>query len=133
MKGQPQVLVVDNDKNILAAFRVSLAGRGCRPIICSNAADALSKVNRLRVDVVVTELHLDGLVESGFAFLTNLRHAHPHLPIIVISYQLDAEVEKRLKSIGINAFFPKPLELRSLKRTIKSLLMSGGGHGSRKP
>lgn len=126
MKAQPKVLLVDNDKNILAAFRISLGREGYRTIASSDAPDALSKVNRLQVDVVVTEIHLNGSMESGFAFLKNLRHAQPHLSIIVVSNQLDAHVEERLKSLGINVFFSKPLELRSFRRTIKALLMSRG-------
>lgn len=122
MKARPKILVVDSDKNILAAFRISLAGGGYRPVVCSNPEDAMSKLRLTPIDIVVTELHLNGFVDLGLAFLTALRDTLPHLPIIVMGDQLDAPLEKRLESLQIDAFFSKPIELRSLKRKIKSLL-----------
>lgn len=122
MKARPKVLVVDNDKNILAAFRLLLAGKWFRPILCNNAKDALSKVICSHVDCVVAEPHLKGAMESGLEFLTNLRHARPHLPIIVITYELDSDLEKRIETLGVNALFPKPVDLHSLERRISSLL-----------
>jgi DNA-binding NtrC family response regulator len=124
MKARPQILVVDNDRNILAALRISLAAEGYRLIICCNADEAVKKVNRLRIDAVVTEIRLNGLAETGFAFLADLRHLLPRVPVIVISNQWDIELEERLKLLGINVFLPKPLELRSLKRTLKAMLVS---------
>ena len=126
MKAHPKILVVDNDRNILAALRLSLTAECYRLIGCSSAAEALNKLQRGNVDLVVTEIHVNGVVESGFTFLTTLRHDTPHLPIIVISNCLDRDVEKRLISLGIKAIFSKPLELRLLRRTMRTLLIGSG-------
>lgn len=122
MDTRHKVLVVDNDKNILAAFRIFLTGEGYRPLVCSSVEDALRMINLHRIDLVISEIHLNGHIESGIHFLTNLRHKLPHLPIIIISNQIDDAVEQRLKSLGINGLLAKPIELRVMKRTIKSVL-----------
>ncbi len=115
--------MVDNDRNILAALRISLAADGYRAVVSSSAIDAFRKLNRRRFELVIADIHLDGLVDSGLAFLTDLRYRVPHLPVIAISNSLDGETEKRLKDLGIRDFFSKPLELRSLKRALRSLLL----------
>lgn len=122
MDTRHKVLVVDNDKNILAAFRIFLTGEGYRPLVCSHVEDALRMINLHRIDLVISEIHLNGHIESGIHFLTNLRHKLPHLPIIIISNQIDDADEQRLKSLGINGLLAKPIELRVMKRTIKSVL-----------
>ncbi|MBI4547142.1 MAG: response regulator [Ignavibacteriae bacterium] len=126
MKAKPRILVIDNDKNILAAFRISLTGGGYRPLVCSpargGAEDALRMIHRHRIELVISEIHLNGHNESGLRFLTTLRHKLPHLPIIIVSNQIDDAVEQRLKSLGINGVLTKPIELRVIKRTIKAVL-----------
>ncbi|OGU61999.1 MAG: hypothetical protein A2315_13580 [Ignavibacteria bacterium RIFOXYB2_FULL_35_12] len=79
-------------------------------------------ISRHRIELVISENYLNGHIESGLLFLTNLRHKLPHLPIIIVSNQIDDAVEQRLKSLGINRLLAKPLELRVMKRTIKSVL-----------
>lgn len=122
MRSQPRVLVVDSDENILAALRISLGNTGYRPILCTKAADALSKVSHLQVDIVIAEFHLDGSAESGSAFLIDIRRMVPDLPIIVIGSDLGTEVRSRLASLRIHSFLSKPFELRLLKRVIRSVL-----------
>jgi len=122
MDTRHKILVVDNDKNILAAFRIFLTGEGYRPLVCCNTEDALRMISRHRIELVISENYLNGHIESGLLFLTNLRHKLPHLPIIIVSNQIDDAVEQRLKSLGINRLLAKPLELRVMKRTIKSVL-----------
>lgn len=89
MDTRHKVLVVDNDKNILAAFRIFLTGEGYRPLVCSNTEDALKMISRHRIELVISEIHLNGNIESGLLFLTNLRHKLPHLPIIILMMQLN--------------------------------------------
>jgi two-component system response regulator GlrR len=122
MDTRHKILIVDNDKNILAAFRIFLIGEGYRPLVCSNAEDALRMIDRYRIDLVISEIHINGHIESGLLFLTNLRHKLPHLPVIIVNNQIDGAVERRLKSLGINGVLTKPIELRVIKRTIKSVL-----------
>lgn len=131
MDTRHKILIVDNDKNILAAFRIFLTGEGYRPLVCSNADDALRMISRHRIELVISEIYLDGHIESGLRFLTNLRRKLPHFPIIIISNQIDNEVEQRLKSLGINRLLPKPLELRVMKRTIKSVLILSKSQNSK--
>ena len=122
MDHRHKILIVDNDKNILAAFRIFLTGEGYRTLVRSNAEDALRMIHRYRIDLVISEIHLNGNIESGIHFLTNLRDKLPHLPVIIVSNQIDGAVEQKLKSLGINGVLTKPIELRVIKRTIKSVL-----------
>lgn len=132
MNAKPKILVIDNNKNILAAFRISLADEGYRPVVCSNIPDALRLIEKERVDLIISEIHLNGLLETGIAFLTKLRHDKPEIPIIVISNQLNRDIDKRLTSLGVKAFFSKPLELRPFQHAVKTLLTGSNNIGSKR-
>lgn len=122
MRSQQKVLFVDENGNVLSAYRISLAGEGYKPVICSSVADALRKMNRQRIDIMVSEISFDGLTELGFALLTNIRSKFPHLPIVVVTQPLDNKMEQKLKSIGVDGLLSKPVDLKVLKRKIKSLI-----------
>lgn len=124
MKAAPTVLVVDSDRDSLAALQIALAFEGYRITSCRTTKEAIRYASRSCVDAVVTEIRLNGSVEAGFDFLAALRILMPQVPIVITSNQWDAELEERVRSMGIRALLKKPMELRLLRRTLKTALMA---------
>jgi len=122
-KTQPKILVVDSDRDTLAALRISLGGEGYRLVVSSSPSEAFRHLESEKYELIITEVRLYGFLEIGLEFLTKLRHRMPNLPVIVIGSPLDPQIEKRLRDLQIHHYFTKPFELQSLKKNLRSLLL----------
>jgi DNA-binding NarL/FixJ family response regulator len=89
-------------------------------VLVGSAADgagALGKVVKLRPDVLVTCVGMDGFSEF-------VRRAHEKVPgmrIVLVNVYDDAEVDEILRSGGVDAFVPAFKLSENLGRTIRQL------------
>ena len=124
MSHSPRVLVVDDDENIVRAFRSFLKKEQCLMDGASNAEEALSKLDRTEYDLVITDIRMEG--QSGVTLSLRIKHHHPEIPIIVITGYPDLISEEEVKKLGADYFFLKPLELHKLRKAIRQCLALNG-------
>jgi two-component system response regulator FlrC len=125
MSSQRKVLVVDDDENIRAAFSDLLKREQCSMIAAASAEEAVAKLTRHHVDLVITDVRLKG--QSGATLLLQVKAQWPDLPIIVITGYPNSISEHDAKVFGARFFFVKPLELSTMREAIRSCL--GIPHG----
>ncbi len=126
-----KVLVLDDDVNILSAFRDFLTSEGCEMIAASNPNEALRIIEEQRVDLLITDVRLQS--SSGVTLFLNARISHPQLPVIVITGYPESIDESTLKSIGADYLLIKPLELERLRQVVRACLRQrnlGNSHRS---
>ncbi len=70
-----EILVVDDDETMCAAFRRFLEADGHRPIIASNAEDAMKAVNDEHPDLVFLDVRMPGV--DGLDVLRRIREIDP--------------------------------------------------------
>lgn len=117
---KPRVLVVDDDANILSAFRDYLRRKNCSMIGISDAELAFNKVERQYFDLLITDVRLN--FQSGVTFLLRAKEVRPNLPVIVITGYPDSVSNNDLKAYGANYILFKPLELGQLDKAIDRCL-----------
>ena len=116
------VLLLEDDSALSTAL-ISIVG--CHlPTIRVSHADSVEQawgvLDRGRVDLVITDLHLPGL--DGIAFIRRIRVRGWQRPVIVISgYGLDAVTEVR-EMLQISAVVAKPFEVTALLICIAAAL-----------
>lgn len=120
MRHSPRVLVVDDDDNILLAFRSFLKKEMCSVDAASSAEEALSKLKRFTYNLVITDIRMGG--QSGITFSLKVKHRYPEIPVIVITGHPDLITESEVKKLGADYFFLKPLELEKLRKAIRECL-----------
>ena len=120
MLHQPKVLVVDDDENILSAFRGFLKTEGCTMLAARSAEEARKQVEQSHVKLLITDIRLKG--QSGVTFLLHMKGRQPDLPIIVVTGFPDLITEADLKTYGASYFFLKPLELDKLREAVRRCL-----------
>jgi two-component system, NarL family, invasion response regulator UvrY len=81
-------------------------------------AEAFRSVNRLRPDVVVSEI----MRPQDLGFIRELRRRHPHLPILVFSMQDEAVFGARAKKAGACGYLMKHAGGDELVRSIRAVL-----------
>jgi len=116
----PNVLVVDDDENILSAFRDFLRRENCSAVIASSAEEALKEMDRHTIDLVITDVRLKS--QSGITFFMRLKSRRRDLPVIVITGYPNLIGEEEVKALGAEYFFLKPLELDKLREAVRRCL-----------
>ena len=130
MSHLPTVLIVDDDVNILSAFKGFLKKEGCNVIASMNADDALRILESHEVHLVISDIRLK--YESGITLLIRIKQLRPTLPVIVITGHPDLITETDVRLYGADYYFRKPLELGPLRGAVRECLqpssVSSGRH-----
>ena len=101
------ILVVDDDPAIRRVVRRVLEGVGHRVSECTNGHEALDLFQRVRPDLVITDMHMPG--GDGQVLSDGLRRAGlPHPKIIVFSGSGEEDLVAIATAIGAVATLGKP-------------------------
>ena len=117
------VLIVDDAEQCAETLEVALFGLSGVDIIAAESAErALQLMGERRVCAMITDLHLPRM--SGFDLIRRVREqpGYTQIPIVVISGDSDPGTPERLRSLGANAFFPKPYSPSAVRKKLETLL-----------
>jgi len=117
VEAKKRVLIVDDERSILAVLRIKLKVSGYDILTASNGEEALDLVKSARPDLMLLDVIMPGM--DGFEVLEKLR-AFSELPVIVISAR--SENGEKALSLGANDFLAKPLDVDEMVRKIRGLL-----------
>jgi two-component system, chemotaxis family, chemotaxis protein CheY len=94
----------------------------CDVRMVTSAQEALTLAETVPLAAVVTDLHMPRI--DGFELIRRIRAEarFASIPILVISGDSDAETPRRLRSLGANAFFPKPFSPNAVRQALEQLL-----------
>ena len=114
------LLVVDDDKNTRLFLTALLEEAGYTVTAASNGEEALEKMDRAHIDLVVLDIMMPKM--DGYQFTQELRSANAELPILMVSAKQLPEDRKKGYRLGINDFMSKPVDEEELILRIKNLL-----------
>jgi CheY-like chemotaxis protein len=130
MTAATRILLVDDDRDFLAANAAFFTGRGCAVTAAASSAEALEVAARERFDVAVIDLMIEHH-DSGFTLAHRLRQlpGGAAMPIIMLSGVAGA-TGQRFDDAGaalgrwsrLDAFLDKPVTGRQLARAIDEQL-----------
>ena len=113
MRGK-RILVVDDEAMVLESVRMTLAFYGYRVETAPNAAEALSKLDSGRFDLLVTDGRMQGMQGDELAAETKRRW--PAMPVVLLTgYPPD------IKPAAVNLVLLKPFSMAELRRVIDEL------------
>jgi CheY-like chemotaxis protein len=105
---QHKVLIVDDSR--LARMVITSALRRIQPdcelVEATSADDALAAVAAGSVDIALVDFNMPGT--DGLELVAKLRKTHPHMPVAVVSANLQEEIIGRARELNA-AFVAKPL------------------------
>lgn len=125
MSGPAPVLVVEDDRGLLDAYRTALEPREIEVLTAATAQDALGVLREGRARAVVADVGLPDT--EGPAFLARLREAAPDVPLVVLTGRSSPAVRDACERHGADRFLVKPVTGRELARVLGSLLKCAGG------
>ncbi len=118
----PQVLVVDDDREVRSLFRSVFSTFGIRVDEVDNGIDAIAAVSAKAYDVMLLDMEMPRM--SGQEVLRQVRgrSLSPHLKVLVVSGSGDGDVLSRTLDVGADDFLSKPFSLIQLKARVSAAL-----------
>ena len=123
MENKKKVMTVDDSFSIRQSIRLFLQLSGYEVIEAENGEDALEKLQKETVDLVITDINMPKL--NGIELIKKLREQISHyrfIPIIVITTESVKGKGDEAKSAGATAWITKPFSQDTLTKLVDKLL-----------
>jgi len=119
MAEKGKILVVDDDRLVLATVSHGLAQAGYEVIDADNGDDAILLAREHRPDLALLDIRMEGM--SGFDVAAYLRD-HLHVPFMFLSAFADDATVQQVKALGAVAYLVKPLDIGQILPTVAAAL-----------
>lgn len=117
---KPTILVVDDEKNILASLKTALSLEGFQVVLAGTGELALSRIEDEIVDLVLLDVKLPGI--DGLEVLKKIKESRSLLPVVMMSGHGTIQVALEAIRVGAIDFVEKPLATERLVVTINNAL-----------
>ena len=115
MGSKGKILVVDDDRLVLAMVTHGLSQAGYEVIDADNGDDAILLARQHRPDIALLDIRMEG--KTGFDVAQYLRDVG-HTPFVFLSAFSDEKTVAQVKALGALAYLVKPLEVGQIVPTI---------------
>ncbi len=114
-----KILVVDDDRLVLATVTHGLAKAGYEIIDADNGDDAILLARQHRPDLALLDIRMEGM--SGFDVAAYLRESL-QTPFMFLSAFADDATVAQVKALGAVAYLVKPLDIAQIVPTVEAAL-----------
>ena len=115
MTAKGKILVVDDDRLVLATVSHGLSQAGYEVIDADNGDDAILLARKHRPELALLDIRMEG--KSGFDVAEYLRD-YGHIPFIFLSAFADADTVTKVAELGAVAYMVKPLDVGQIVPTV---------------
>ncbi len=116
-----RILVVDDDIGVCRSIHDLLAEEGCEVIMASGGLEALKVIERVSVDLVISDVVMPDL--DGYDLFVEVKRRGPTPVLLMTGYYYDRDhVIKRSRLEGLEGvLFKKPVDPERLKTLVREL------------
>ncbi len=119
------ILVVDDDRLVLATLCHGLAQAGYQIIDADNGDDAILLAREHRPDLALLDIRMEG--KSGFDVAAYLRE-YCHIPFMFLSAFADEDTVNQVKALGAVAYLVKPLDIGQIVPAVEAAFANIEAH-----
>ncbi len=116
----PTILVVDEDRHILSAFRDFFAREHCRMLSSVSAREGIGLLESNDVQLLVIDIQRIG--SETREIIRTFRQGRPDSPVIVVAADRGSVDERELRALGASTVLFKPLDIETLRSAVQQLL-----------
>jgi len=118
-----KILVVDDDRLVLATLTHGLSQAGYEVIDADNGDDAILLAREHRPDLALLDIRMEGM--SGFDVAAYLRE-YLQLPFMFLSAFADEDTVAKVKALGAVAYLVKPLDIHQIVPAVEAAFAKRG-------
>jgi two-component system, response regulator PdtaR len=124
------ILVVDDDRLVLATLAAGLSQAGYDVIDADNGDDAILLAREHHPALALLDIRMQG--KSGFDVAAYLRD-YCHVPFMFLSAFSDEQTAAQVKELGAVAYLVKPLDIGQILPVVETALAEQVGRGAAAP
>ena len=125
MTNKGKILVVDDDRLVLATLTHGLAQAGYEIIDADNGDDAILLAREHRPDLALLDIRMEG--KSGFDVAAYLRD-YCQMPFMFLSAFADDDTVAQVNALGAVAYLVKPLDIRQIVPAVETAFANIEAH-----
>lgn len=114
------IMVVEDDYSTRKLMEAVLTQNGYNVILATDGIDALEKMDRHHVDLIVLDLMLPRM--DGYEFTRTLRESNNNVPILMVTAKEAPEDKKKGFLVGTDDYMVKPVDEEEMLLRIAALL-----------
>ena len=115
------ILIVDDEKNVLASVSRGLKLEGYSALTASSGEEAVEVCAAEAVDLVLLDIIMPGGM-NGIETLKKLRQTQPELNVVMMSAQKDIETAVKAMELGARNYLVKPKSVSEILQTVNPFL-----------
>jgi CheY-like chemotaxis protein len=100
-----RVLICDDEPSIRLLFRTAFEDIGAEVVEASDGDECIAIAGTESPDLVILDLFMPN--RDGLSALPELKRAHPHIHVLVVSAHAAVDIFKRSRARGATACFDK--------------------------
>jgi DNA-binding NtrC family response regulator len=116
------ILVIEDEAALASALAIVVQRLGHQAVCTASATLGLAELAKAEPALVVLDIGLPDM--SGLQALMRIRAVHADLPVLVITAHGNLQNAVEAKKNGASGYLVKPLDLRELESTLRSLLQA---------
>lgn len=116
------ILFVDDDHELRQAITDGLKGKGFKVISAENGHTALNILENFIPDIIITDLRMEPMNGFDFYQIAKKNPNCTNVPFIFLTAIDDPLVERYSKTLGVNSYVTKPIDIDQLTQIISSNL-----------
>jgi CheY-like chemotaxis protein len=129
VQGKGKILVVDDDRLVLATLTHGLSQAGYEVIDADNGDDAILLAREHQPELALLDIRMEGM--SGFDVAAYLRE-YCQIPFMFLSAFSDDETMRQVKELGAVAYLVKPLDIRQIVPAVEAAFANAAMAAGRK-
>lgn len=112
------ILVVDDDPGVGASIKLELRDKYSVEV-ASTVDTARSKIESLKPQIVILDVHLSDATIDGLTFLQEIKRQHKQLQVIMLTAEKNSTSIVKAIRIGATDYITKPFERPDLLQTVE--------------
>ena len=119
------VLIADDHALIREGLKKTLSSEPDMTLVgtANNVAELFKRLEQLAVSIVLLDITMPG--ESGLDALKELRHKHPHVPVLILSFHPEHRFAVRALKAGAAGYITKQSATEELVQAIRKIVSGG--------
>ncbi len=114
-----RLLAIDDEEGVLEMIRDHFGVRGYEVMTASDGGEGVEICAREKPDIILLDLKMKKM--DGDEAIPHLKASSPETKIFVVSAYQDEAVAVRIKGLGVDAYFEKPVSIIELEKSVRKL------------
>ncbi|TLM68466.1 MAG: response regulator [Deltaproteobacteria bacterium] len=116
-----RVMAVDDSATVRQVLQMTLEGAGYQVVEAVDGRDALDKLGRTTVDMMVTDLNMPNM--DGIDLIRHVRQSpgNRFMPIIMLTTESQPEKKQEGKAAGASGWIVKPFKPEQLLAVVRMI------------